>query len=205
MDLLDNSHLTMRLRLYPWKEGDPEFKVEPDPDEIDRFLNVQFHPAPPPSVGYGYWPSKVKFDGWDTVLEVRQRSDYKPVAYIDALPTDDILQPSDESRVLYEMIGDYSQNYLECSYNEDDILRELINGTLDENIRFSVERQILMHFEEKMGDLYRDDGTYAAQLFDAVIAAGGWARQYMDEVVPMDKIPGLSEACAKYLSEKSPP
>lgn len=205
MDLFDNPNATMRLRLFPWKEGDPEFKIEPDDDEVDRFLSVQFHPAPPPPHSYGYWPSKVNFEGWDTVLEVRERGNYKPVAYVDVLPTNDILQPSDESRILYEMIGEYSQNYLECSYNEDDILQELLNGTLDENIRFRIDHQIVMHFEEKMGDLYRADGTYAAQLFDAVIAAGGWARDYMAQVVPMDKIPGLSKACAKYLSEKSQP
>lgn len=205
MDPLDNSHLTMRLRLYPWKEGDPEFRVEPDDAEIDRFLSVQFHPAPPPSCSYGYWPSKVQFEGWDTVLEVRERSDYKPVAYIDGLPLDDVLQPSDESRILYEMIGEYSQNYLECSYNEDDILEELIAGTLDKNIKLSLDYGIIHEFERKMGDLYRADGTYAAQLFDAVIAAGGWAREYMAQVVPMDQIPGLPEACAKYLSEKSQP
>lgn len=205
MDLLDHSHLTMRLRLCPYKEGDPEFKVEPDPEEVERFLNVQFHPAPPPNMGYGYWPSKLQFEGWDTVLEMRERGSYKPVAYLDALPTGDILQPSDESRILYEMIGDYSQHYLECSYNEDHILQALIGGNLDENIQFRIDHGIIHEFERKMGDLYREDGTYAAQLFDAVIAAGGWAREYMEQVVPMDKIPGLSKACAKYLSEKTPP
>lgn len=183
----------------------PTYELQGDSAALTTYV-LNAHPGTEePAWGFILVDTVRKLDGWERVIEVRSERGAPALAYIDKIPEDDVLQGSDEGQVLCEMIGDYSQNYLECSYNEDDILQELLAGTLDKNIQFRIDRQIILHFEEKMGDLYRADGTYAAQLFDAVIAAGGWAREYSARVVPMDQIPGLSEACAKYLSEKSQP
>lgn len=185
----------------------PTYELQGDSAALTAYVLNAHAEIEEPRWGFILVDTTRKIDDWERVIEVRAERSSPALAYIDKIPADDFMQGSDEAQALANMIGEYSQNYLECSYNEDDILQELLNGTLDKNIQFRIDHQIVLHFQEKMGDLYRADGKYAEQLIDAVIAAGGWARNYGPPVEPANKIPGLPELIAKRLAEKgeSPP
>lgn len=70
---------------------------------------------------------------------------------------------------LEELIGDYSEGLLLCSYNDDDVLEMLIRGNIDQE---AAER---MRREGHLGPAdVREDGQYAKALMDLVEKAGGW-------------------------------
>ena len=71
------------------------------------------------------------FPNWARVIEIREDRDKPALALVDRVPDDYPLCPTDESCRLWEMIGDYSQTFLECSYNEDELLAMLLTQHLN--------------------------------------------------------------------------
>jgi hypothetical protein len=67
--------------------------------------------------------------------------------------------PTPELRALGELVGDYSEAIIQCSYNEADVLLMLLGGALD--------------------------GPEAEQLLQAIEAAGGWWPKSYTEPVPV--------------------
>lgn len=44
--------------------------------------------------------------------------------------------------MLSEMVGDYSQCILDCSYNDEDVLEDLLSGEMEKNIQSAEEYRI---------------------------------------------------------------
>lgn len=83
-----------------------------------------------------------------------------------------------EGDLLWEYIGDLSQDILECSYNEDDIRQLWVNGRIDEEVQ-----RTLGVYPWRLEGWRREDGRYSDLLTVLVIQYGGWS-QHWGWVVP---------------------
>lgn len=84
-----------------------------------------------------------------------------------------------------EIVGNYSEAFLKCSYNDTEILNSLIKGTLDDEAK-AVMASDPAHAQVQLGKFYREDGRYAEQLLYYVVYFGGWPSNWWEKYVPMD-------------------
>lgn len=85
-----------------------------------------------------------------------------------------------EGMLLWEYIGDLSQDILECSYNEDDIRRMWVDGRIDEEVASTLKQ-----YPWRLEGWLRDDARYSDLLTVLVIQFGGWS-QHWGWVVPTE-------------------
>lgn len=81
---------------------------------------------------------------------------------------------------LEELIGDYSEGFFLCSYNDDDVLALLVSGNMDQEVADIISRRGCIQPAE-----IREDGQYAKALMDLVEKAGGWI-EYINNLTRLE-------------------
>lgn len=94
------------------------------------------------------------------------------------------------------MVGDYSEAFVLCSYNDYDVLRLLLSGDMNEEAqRILGDSLSCSGFRSQMRQYFREDGKYAEQLMAVVEQAGGWPTGYpfVERITPYAASLGFTE------------
>lgn len=78
----------------------------------------------------------------------------------------------EKEMMLSEMVGDYSQHILDCSYNDEDVLEDLISGEMEKNIQ-SAEPYRIENLTVAQPDIKPAD--YHKVMLSLVKELKGWA------------------------------
>lgn len=74
-----------------------------------------------------------------------------------------------------QRVGNYSEAFFACSYNDDDVLALLVSGKMNEKAEAILAGEGLTGwFVHQMDEDFKHRGRFAEALMEACVEAGGW-------------------------------